>query len=409
MNPLSTIPLPASESTYAPQVSADLDSTASSVAHLGHSVLRDHPEVCYQFPNGPGSAAAKVKQQDWADQMLTERGLDLNQQSAWIERLQQRSESLGYGADNPLFVVIDRNVLFKTKLVKPLDDVKLVIADLYREKYGVRLVIETGKFMEPADMKAWVEQQLEQANGQEIAILTRTEEPGKELSERNYLWHMTPFIMRESKGLLEVLNLDSAWRVDPGMYKALALMAEDGRQIDFMTLKQKRQADYGSCHVDAMVVAKDTLRALRNAGVNGEPDSLIQYFNAEPNADQNDLKHANVRAFTSELPSFLHKSTQYSKAMRFDDFDPNAQVMSRNSQSISSHRSKYTRNTPLLDSTTSIPTNPPSTKAINHYLTFKGFYLVERALYHLESLGSQEAAKSYVAELQNQSTQHCRI
>lgn len=313
----------------------------------------------------------------------------------------ERSQALGYSNDEPLFAFANGKAGGQryaaqpgdTLIVKPLNDAKLILADLYNKKYGIQIFIETNQ-LSAAQIAQKIELECDRNEGKPIGIVFQTTNPRSaylrdEYREEDYQGHVTPVIIQKTEKGIDIVTLDSVLDFNVRLLFAVLDLEKSNHQVRMINLHKGRQADPHSCHTDAIQILKDSLLQHGNS-VESIVDKLGNQYQA--NRGDSDRSRFGVEI---DLPPYLQKTTQRSDAMVSNNYS-HAQLMqtqlppteSGKYQTVQQHREKYSRTH-----------NADSSKLRNHFLIVKAFHNANKVLDQLESFESKESRDDHLANL----------
>lgn len=328
--------------------------------------------------------------------LLPEGRLSLSDLSQQIALLATRERRLALGHALPLFsyprVALpgedEDNRALSYAIPKPLDCAKAVLADLYFQKYGIRIVPVLAPNPNEDDL-CCVVRHLSAAQGEPVGFLLRVITDHRHTQVLDYKNHVLPLVIQASANGIDVLNLNSLGEVDHSYQCFLKDMdvvkhSVPGVQVRSATVLSQRQADVHSCHTDAMQTLKDALLGFKRSG-------QASFFDRMLNNTQAALGDSAERRFC--LPSALQKTTQRSAAL-LDDAVNFAEPVEPHGDSLHAHREKYSGAFQLSQ----LVEYEHRDKRANHYLTIKAFRNADRVLSVLEGM-APSARKRYLNQL----------
>jgi hypothetical protein len=334
---------------------------------------------------------------DW---LLDDHGLSLSAQNELKKQLVLRSRALGYSKENPLFVFTNNRAQSETValregdtlIAKPLDDAKLVLADSYHKKYGIRIVVEIHQ-MNKDDLARKIKQECLRAKGDPVGLILRTTELGqarsKGLPENNYSGHVTPIVVQRSGKMIHVISLDSALNHNSELIKAMLHLSRERNKVRMITLNSARQADHFSCHTDALQILKDLLVQHQHSS-----ESILENLSAHY-LTEDDRTTSAINLLKIDLPPFLQKVNQRANSSGKVNYSRAQLMQTRLSptqpgkpQTVEQHWQRYSRH----------PWENPG-KLHNHFLAVKAFHNANKVLNRLESFDNERARKEYLMSL----------
>jgi hypothetical protein len=369
-----------------------------SVVYIGNLLLRSaRRAISYTgFTQANSSSAQQTSKLELLkNRLLDEHGLRKSAQAELRAELLERQSKLGLEKDLVLFSFREQYLPKHTKeaddepvlIVKPKDNAKLVLADLYRKKYGIEIVVETGGWTSEYIL-ARMETMLERSKGKPVGLILQTPQ-GKSTKRKDHGGHVTPLLVAKSSNTISMIAIDSANASNESLNYMLGILQE--KRCNFVVVanvKQARQADPGSCHTDALQILKDSLLEQRK---HSRPllSNLFEHSCVKSDFD------IGLYSTTINLPPHLMKTSQRNAV--FDESYCNTAVLnktfihrskSKPAQNMLEHRARYSR----VDKYTR--------KSINYFLIVKAFHNADKVLMQLESLGSQAERKKYLKKLQ---------
>lgn len=339
-----------------------------------------------------------------SNMLLEKYGPSIKVQNVLSQQFIERSQALGYTDEQPLFAFANGKAggpgyaaqPGDTLIVKPLNDAKLILADLYNKKYGIQVFIETDQ-LSPEQIAQKIELDCDRNEGKPIGIIFQTTDPGSaylgdEDSEGDYQGHVTPVIIQKTEKGIDVVALDSVLNFNARLLFAVLELEKNNSRVRMINLHEGRQADPHSCHTDAIQILKDSLLQHGNS-VESIVDELTTQYNAKREIPLKSRFDVEI-----DLPPYLQKTTQRSGAMISNNYN-HAQLMQTQLpptepgkyQTVQQHREKYTRTQ-----------NAESSKLRNHFLVVKAFHNANKVLDHLESFDSDSTRQEYLAGLHKQ-------
>lgn len=340
-----------------------------------------------------------------SDWLLGDHGPSISAQNEFKKQLVLRSRALGYSKENPLFVFSNNRVQTATLslqegdplITKPLDDAKLVLADLYQKKYGIRIVIETCQ-LNQKQLANKIKQECLRAKGNPVGLILQTTELGQakgaELPEGNYCGHVTPIVVQQRGKLINVISLDSVLKPNSALIKAMLRLSHQNINVRMLTLNKARQADHYSCHTDALQILKDLLVQHQYSSESILDDLSASYLTEE------DQTTSAIDLLKIDLPPFLQKVNQRAEASGSANYSQAQLMQTRLSptqpgkpQTVEQHWQRYSR--PPWE-------NPGELR--NHFLAVKAFHNANKVLNRLESFENERARQEYLANLRNMYT-----
>lgn len=326
---------------------------------------------------------------DW---LLDDHGLSLSAQNEFKKQLVLRSRALGYSKENPLFVFSNNRVQTATislqegdpLIAKPLDDAKLVLADLYQKKYGIRIVIETCP-LNKKQLANKIKQECLQAKGKPVGLILQTTELGQVKgtgpAEGNYCGHVTPIVVQQRGKLINVISLDSVLKPNSALIKAMLRLSHQNINVRMITLNSARQADHYSCHTDALQILKDLLTQNENSSESILDDLSARYLT------ETDQTTSAINLLKIDLPPFLQKVNQRAESLGACGHE---RIQAGKCQTVEQHWQRYSRH-PWEN----------SGKLQNYFLAVKAFHNANKVLNRLESFDNEHARQDYLANLRN--------
>lgn len=338
----------------------------------------------------PGSEPAAVSSvlRGLRNELLAGGRLDLSNLSQHIALLATRERRLGLGHTHRLFSYprvglpgeSEDNRALSYVVPKPLDCAKAVLADVYLQKYGVRIV----PVLAPKPNDTYlptVVRHLSAAPGEPVGILLRVITDHRHTEVFDYENHVIPLVVQAHANGIDVINFNSMGEVDNSYRRFLKNMdavkhSVPGVEVRSATVLSQRQADVQSCHTDAIQVLKDALLGFKRSGQSS-------FFNCMLGNAAVALGDVDEPRFC--LPSALQKTTQRSAALLNDGVNLAAPV-EPHGNSLHTHREKYSaafQPSPLIE-------YKNRDKCANQFLTIKAIRNSDRVLSVLEGLAPSE-------------------
>lgn len=289
---------------------------------------------------------------------------------------------------------------------------KLVLANLYQNKYGLQILVQKHTLNEEELMRLLMGK-LAESNGQPLGLVLHPQKLDRLLrnvrhsedkdfmdpalqetrpaATRDYEDHVAPLIVQSSSLGFDVINLDFLEDRNFTMIGALHSLRAAGVGIRRMELHvPERQADLYSCHTDAMQILKDALLSHQQTGGNLYQHYWKQHGIKTFTPTPDDF----IDAYPIDLPPQLYKGVQRSRAMKpvtcsiqeamsttAPSSKPNKQ------QTIGQHRDRFS---------VSMKGNE---KPMNHFLVFKAYRNALKVLDKLESFSSPQARQDYLESI----------
>lgn len=290
----------------------------------------------------------------------------------------------------------EHNFAFVTK---PGHLAKLVLADLYQQKYGIQIRIQS-KALDETTLGCLLMDTLIQSNGRPVGLVIQPErrpvEKGTRVAapSRERLDHVAPVIIQSSPQGLDLINLDCLEDRSFNLTAALHLMKRDGVGIRRMVLDNpKRQADLHSCHTDAIQILKDALLVHQQTGGNLF-DQYVSEYGIETGAP---IRDELLEPYRIELPHHLYKGVQRTAALRQNPealetamFSTSPAANPDKDQTVAAHRARF-----------SVAVEGRE-RPMNHFLVFKAYRNAFKVLEKLESFPDRPSLQSYIQTLRNQ-------
>ncbi|RZS38650.1 hypothetical protein EV673_3040 [Limnobacter thiooxidans] len=326
-------------------------------------------------------------------------------QREMLSEIKQQASALGSTRANPMFTFLDTLLPGPTAsesytpvtLIKPGHTAKLVLADLYEKKYGIKIHVQGKNLKNPDDIASVLLEKINAANGEPVGFVVHQppeEETTKSQNNSDYRGHVTPFILQKTPNGFDVIDLNVGVSVFVELYRTFHSLNESGLQIRHLVLKQPaRQADKFSCHTDALQVLKDALVAHKTVGGNlGEHYWKNHLLTPTPNHTR---WEPGKLEYVLELPTVLHKVAQNSSAMKSTRLNPTQVLATRapsanpaKKQTIGEHRERY--------STVRDQNKTP----LNNFLTIKAYTNAFKVLDQLRSFPDARARNNYIQTIQ---------
>lgn len=348
--------------------------------------------------NPPGSQTERLRTRMFKNGSLSQKG-----QQQLLSEIKRQSQALGATKDNPMFTYRDdiqpkpslSGEPIPVTLVKPGHTAKLVLADLYEKKYGIKIHVQNKDLIDPAEISRLLLEKINAANGEPVGFVLH--EPirasnADSPTDPDYLGHVMPFIMQKTPKGFDMIDLNVGESLFAGLYRAAYNLNKSGQEIRHLVLERPvRQADTFSCHTDAMQVLKDALVAHKKVGGN-----LGEHYK------NNYLKNPAITAWEPgkfeyglELPTELHKVVQNSKAMASTKLSAD-QVLATTTpsanpnkkQTVGQHRERF--------STTAHRGGNP----VNNFLMFKAYKNALKVLDQLNSFPDAQSRNQYLQTIQ---------
>ncbi|MCR2745085.1 hypothetical protein [Limnobacter parvus] len=395
------------ENTSARYTLNQLAHTLPKIAHrLGHLLYRSYKISPVQDNFRETHATTGTHQlKPITDWLLNDQGPSLSAQNELKKQLVLRSRLLGYEVENPLFVFANNRVQSETialregdpLIAKPLDDAKLVLADLYQKKYGIRIVVETHP-MNKVQLAKKIKQECLRAKGMPVGLILRTTSQGQGESmgpgQSNYAGHVTPIVIQQFEKVINVVSLDSTLNPNTTLLGAMLRLSHQNMNIRMITLHKARQADHFSCHTDALQILKDLLVQQKSSS-----RCILDDLSAHHLADGDQITSA-VNLLKIDLPLFLQKVNQRAEWPANGNQNDAQWLQAHLSptqpgkyQTIEQHWQRYSRQ-PWEN----------AGKLHNHFLAVKAFHNANKVLNHLESFESKVSRDKYLAKLRKTHT-----
>lgn len=316
-----------------------------------------------------------------------------------LEEIRDKSAALGATEDKPLFTYLDiflpapRGSKLLTQ-IKPGHTAKLVLADYYEKKYGIKIHVQDKDLNDAVEVGHLLLEKANAGNGEPVGLLLhrpRGEKTPTSPKGPDYVGHVTPFLIQKTPNGFDLIDLNIGPYSYVKAYEAAYLLQEAGHEIRILTVGEpSRQADEFSCHTDAMQVLKDALVAHQTTGGN-----LSEHYWTNYRVDQH-LTARNPYTFAAaiELPASLYKVVQRSKALQSTRLSPQevlaVKTPSANpekQQTVGAHRKRFS----------SIKNKEGG--LINNFLTFKAYKNAMLVLDRLNSFSDAQARNGYIEHL----------
>jgi hypothetical protein len=333
-------------------------------------------------------------------------------QDQQVQNIVARSATVEIDNDNPLFTFpnlagvsnLPPALVNMGPIARPGHAAKLVVADLYRKKYGVQILIQKDPIDDARQLARLLLHKVNAANGKALGFVlhaNRCNANAQPLSDnsRDYRGHVLPVIAQRSANGIEIINLNSVRETASELEDALCSIQGSGLEVKVLKLNiPQRQADGYSCHTDALQVLKDALISQTRTRKSLHNDYLEKYGIPTHLCGQLDAADEFLSTRFINMPPHLQKTVQRSQAlassrMTFKEAMA-TQVPSwghRKKQTLGEHRQRYSA---LI---------PSTGKTVNHFLLFKGYRNAFKVLGQLESLQNMALRKQY---LQRTTMQH---
>lgn len=326
--------------------------------------------------------------------------------------IEAQSKIVEIDKDNPLFTF--PNLEGVTNLPPALVDMgpvarpghaaKLIVADLYRKKYGIQIWVQKDPIDDAEQLAQLMLDKVNAANGKALGFVLHSNHSAEneyplQDNSRDYLHHVLPVIAQQSAKGIEIVNLDILKKTSSRLEDALCIIQDSGLEVEVIKLNiPQRQADGYSCHTDALQVLKDTLINTHKAGKSIRKNFLKNHGIPARLCGQLDAADDYLSTRFINMPPHLQKTVQRSQAiassrMSFKETMA-TQLASRGlskKQTLGEHRQRYSA---------IIPTTG---KTVNHFLLFKGYRNAFKVLAQLESCQNKVLRAQY---LQRATMQH---
>lgn len=316
-----------------------------------------------------------------------------------LGEIEDKSVALGATEENPLFTYLDVTLPTSegdrfVKQIKPGHTAKLVLADYYEKKYGIKIHVQDKDLADAVEVGHLLLEKANAGNGEPVGLLLHRPRGKKTPTSPkgpDYVAHVTPFLIQKTPNGFDLIDLNIGPYSYVTAYKAAYLLQEAGHEIRILTVGEpSRQADAFSCHTDAMQVLKDALVEHQTRGGN-----LSEHYWTNYRVDQH-LTARNPGTFTAaiELPESLYKVVQHSKALQSTRLSPH-QVLAVKTpstnpdkqQTVGAHRKRFS----------SIKNKEGG--VMNNFLTFKAYKNAMLVLDQLNSFSNAQARNEYIEHL----------
>lgn len=273
-------------------------------------------------------------------------------------------------------------------MVKPSRVAQQVIADLYQQKYGIKIhVQQSNEYHSPAQLSRLLMEKLEVANGEAVGFLLQRPRSNKpEYASRN--GDLIPVVAQKKEGYLGILNLDNSDAYVQRYLKNTAnFLNLPGTTVTTLNLHDtgRRVKHSGAQDTDAMQILKDCL--VENKTGDGHIVARYEMQSNDPNVNQYNVRRDSVSIFT---PAHLLKTAQVSTSLA-NPYVPTEQIMGTRTpslnpykqQTIGRHRERYSIQT-------------ANNEGVNHFVTVKAFRNAFKVLDHLESFSNVNERAQYL-------------
>ncbi len=371
------------------------------------SAFNSQPRKQFRPAIGTISASETLRQH-----LLKGNAFCTQSQEQLVQKIEARSATVEVDNNNPLFTFpnledvtnLPPALVNMGPIARPGHAAKLVVADLYRKKYGVQILVQKDPIADAGQLARLLLDKVNAANGKAVGfVLHANRSNAKEFplpdNSRDYLGHVLPVIAQRSAKGIEIVNLDSVKETASELEDALCIIQGSGLEVKALKLNiPQRQADGYSCHTDALQVLKDALISQTRTRKSLHNNYLKMYGIPARLCGQLDAADEFLSTRFINMPPHLQKTVQRSQAlassrMTFKETMA-TQVPSwghRKKQTLGEHRQRYSA---------IIPT---SGKTVNHFLLFKGYRNALKVLEQLESYQNKALRKQY---LQRTTMQH---
>lgn len=291
----------------------------------------------------------------------------------------------------------EQNFAFVTK---PGHVAKLVLADLYQKKYGIRIHVQRHAIEEETHFSGLLLETVSSAKGRPVGLILQPQKLShlrhalKHSKEQDYLDHVSPVIVQATKQGLDVIDLDMNEPSNFKLTNTLQHLKKQGYTIRKMELNvPERQSDLYSCHTDAMQILKD---ALIEHGKTGE-NLYDRYWSDHGVSDFTPTTGDYIDPYPIELPPHLQKTVQRTAAMvstrmfkqqGLNTFVPSAN--SRKNQTVGQHRERFSFHP------------KDSMHSVNNFLVFKAYRNAFKVLDQLNSYSNLNARAEYIDVIQRE-------
>ncbi|BET24898.1 hypothetical protein EV673_3042 [Limnobacter thiooxidans] len=322
------------------------------------------------------------------------------------QEISNRASAFREHLDNPLFIFHtamlpglnkngERNFAFVTK---PGHVAKLVLADLYQNKYGISIRVQHHAIEEETHLADLLLKNVATAKGNPVGLILQPQKLShlrhaiKHAADQDYMDHVSPVIVQGTENGLDLIDLDMNEPSNFKLTNALQYLKKQGYTIRKMELNiPERQSDLYSCHTDAVQILKDALVQYKNTGGN----LYDSYWREHGISDFKPSPGEYIDPRPIELPPHLQKTVQRSAAMvstrmslqqTLGSLAPSA--TSSKSQTVGQHRERFSFY-PEIDS-----------RPVNNFLVFKAYRNAFKVLSHLESFPGKAERMQYLQDLQ---------
>lgn len=316
---------------------------------------------------------------------------------------------------NPLFTFADLKDAASTPagivnmgaVARPGHIAKLVLADLYEKKYGIKIHIQKRHIDRAEHLADLLLRKLDKSRQMPVGLVLHSNripmfrDPNFSQQlfrspEQDHHDHVLPVIVQATRNGIDVINLDVLAKSSCLLADALCLLKNTGMKVRRMApLIAARQADGYSCHTDALQILKDAMLAHKARG-----GSLYQqYWKHFGVTGKTPIYQESANDFipTSyiDLPPHLHKPVQRSQALisnrASDRKRPPAIAPSANAQkkqTIAEHRQRFSVYSEQLG------------KPVNNFLLFKGYRNAIKVIERLEEFPDLLSRERYIQSIQ---------
>lgn len=316
-----------------------------------------------------------------------------------LGEIEDKSVALGATEENPLFTYLDVTLPTSegdrfVKQIKPGHTAKLVLADYYEKKYGIKIHVQDKDLDDAVEVGHLLLEKANAGNGEPVGLLLHRPRGKKTPTSPkgpDYVGHVTPFLIQKTPNGFDLIDLNIGMYSYVKAYEAAYLLQEAGHEIRILTVGEpSRQADAFSCHTDAMQVLKDALVAHQTTGGNLSEHYWTNYRMDQPLTARN----PDTFAAAIELPESLYKVVQRSKALQSTRLSPQ-QVLAVKTpsanpdkqQTVGAHRKRFS----------SIKNKEGG--VMNNFLTFKAYKNAMLVLDQLNSFSDAQARNGYIEHL----------
>lgn len=272
--------------------------------------------------------------------------------------------------------------------VKPNRVAQQVIADLYQQKYGIKIHVQQSKdHHSPAKLAVLLMEKLDAANGEAIGFLLQRPRSNKpEYTSRN--GDLMPVVVQKKDGYLGILNLDNTdVYVQKYLKNTATCLNQPGTLISTLNLHDtgRRVKHSGAQDTDAMQILKDCL--VENKTSTGHIVARYEMQSNDPNANHHNARRNLTSIFT---PAHLLKTAQVSTSLA-NPYVPAEQMLGTRTptlnpykqQTVGEHRDRYSLQT-------------ENNEGVNHFVTVKAFRNAFKVLDHLESFSNANERAQYL-------------